>query len=481
MSNFHLRKLANAALAAGLVVAPSAAGVVVITAASVASAPAASAASASAITVQFSGTGSNATATFSSTLGADVELYILVTAQGGSIVSTTPVNVIGGTDAAPAPTVASVQVPYLATATVVDAKGTRVSASEYTNTVAPALPDYQALAPTQVGNIVTIPGAQPGVVYIGAGDPNNTLVPGSQIKLASGKSFTISVIQTNPPLVNLTGTTTWTFTGVTLGGPGQITPAPLTYVSANLYTVPAVSGYHYEANGVVLLAGGDFYVPEGGAHVIAVSDLPDSLQLVGQTSWDLAYATVPTPDEGNTDNTLVCHLDGADKYEPVLVPEAAIKDPHGHASHEGDIYPGHNMDGENAKIYENNCKVPTPPSGDTGDHDNGGNTGGDTGGTDTGNTGGNTDNSGTVTTPVTTTPGGTTTETPSTVTSDTTQTPATSQVSTSTRSSGIRANTAADPSSASNLGVVGGAIAAGLGITSVILFRSRRPKHLAVS
>ncbi len=403
----------------------------------------------------------------------------------------------------------------LTLAPAAEAAATAAVGVNFTGTASAATATFTSGLPTDA--VVYIRVEKPG--------PNGSVVVVSStpvtIKAGSMSNLTTTIAHVTVPylatasVVDVNGNTTFfgpgsIYTNTTPDVPEvpvQMTPAPVLPVSANLYTVPSVTGYHYEVGGKVV-PDGNFYVPVGGATIIAVSDNPTKLQLVGKTSWQLSYVTPPKPDEGSK-KVMICHATGSDKNPYVAIPVsvASLRDGHGHAGHADDIWPEFTYKGGDdylvtvpaqnwdtgKKIYEAGCKVmPTPPSGDHGhdhggdkgdDHgsDHGGTTGGNTGGTSTGGTTGNTGG--------TTTSGSTTntTSSSSVVTVQRPQAPApvanqapvaAPAPATSSGPVVMRAATAADPTDASNLGVAAGiALVAAGGLGAVMLFR--RPKHQA--
>lgn len=504
-----LHKVASAAFAAGLVVAGSAG--------TIALAPAAQAAASFCCAAQMTPSSTDpsaVTASLDNYASAQMNLNIAIKDANGKVIRLIPVSI----PPALAPSswddqnnyIPATPYHYVYPSIITVLPGQTVQAvslsgsssipdlyfgNAYTNTSTPALPSYQALKPGQVGNVITVPAAQSGVIYVVVGGAGKALAPGQQITLTAGQTLTIAAVPTTPPLVTLTGTVSWSYTGVQ-EGPAQLTPAGLTHVSANLYTVPAVTGYHYEVGGKTPPAG-DFYVPAGGVTVVAVSNNPAQLQLVGQTSWQLPYVTPPKPDEG-TKKVMVCHATGSDKnpYVSITVSVASLRDGHGHAGHDGDIYPeftykggddyivtvpGKNWTPENKAIYEANCEVPAPPSGDTGDHggdtghdhggDTGGNTGGTTGGDTGGKTGGDTSTSSSTTNTTSSSTVNVTVQQPQTPVAN--QAPVTSPSESSNGEVVMRAATAADPTDPSNLGVAGGIalVMGGAAAAAVMLLR----------
>lgn len=339
----------------------------------------------------------------------------------------------------------------------------------YTNPGVAAPQPITVVAPTQVGNVVTVPNAQAGVQYFIQGGVNKPL-SAQDITLHDGQTLTIVAMPTVPPVAPLTGTTSWTFTYVA-PAPAQVTPAAPTLISGNLYQIPTGSGYHYEVAGQVVT--GTVYATKEGTTVKAVSDSV-SLELVGRTSWLLDYATPPVPDEDNAKKIMICTPTGSETnpWNPIMVPVNALQ------GHEGGIWPAsdgveaNNWTEANAKIYADNCEVkaPTPPpstGGDNGDHgttpppSNGGNTTPPSSG---GTTGGGNTNTGTTPTPVTT-PVSTTVQTPVTGTQ-----PAGSGLL-------VKAETGVNPSTdPTSTNVIGG-LSVALVIGALALLR--RPKHRA--
>lgn len=351
----------------------------------------------------------------------------------------------------------------------------------YTNTSSPV---PGVVAPTRDGNVITIPGNQGGAVqYIPLGGAAKPLPAGYQFTLKSGETVTIGEITTDTARTTLGS---WTFSYVA-PAPAQVTPEAPTLISGNLYKVPAGSGYHYEVAGQVVI--GTVYATKEGTTVKAVSDSA-SLELVGQTSWPLAYATPPVPNEGNK-KIMICHATGSatNPYKAVTVSVSSLRDENdhdGHAGHSGDIWPettyqaaddlivtiaAHNWTEANAKIYADNCEVeaPTPPpSNGGGNGDHGGNTGGGntTPPPSSGNNGGGNTNTGstTPTVPV------------STPVSGSVQTPVTG---TQPAGSGllVKADTGVNPSTdPTSINVFGGlSVAAAIGAFALL----RRPKHRA--
>lgn len=340
--------------------------------------------------------------------------------------------------------------------------GTIVLGNPYTN---PATQEPAVVAPTRVGNVITIPGNQGGTVqYIPVGGAARPLPAGYQFTLASGDTVTIGEFKTDTARTLLGS---WTFSYVA-PPPAQVTPAAPRLISGNLYEIPTGSGYHYEVAGKVVT--GTVYATKEGTVVMAVSDSA-SLELVGPTVWPLEYATPPVPDEDNTKKIMICHATGSETnpYEAKMVPVNGLE---GHEHHPGDIWPAsdgveaHNWTEANAKIYAANCEVkaPTPPpsnGGDNGDH--GGTTPPPVGGTTTPPPASGNTNTGTTTPTVpVTTP---------------TQTPVTGTQPAGTglvvkASTGVGSST--DPAS---IMMLGGAGAAAIGISLRLLFR--RPKHRA--
>jgi hypothetical protein len=356
--------------------------------------------------------------------------------------------------------------------------GTTVLGQPYTNPGVPAPLPITADAPTQVGNVVTVPVAKAGVQYFIQGGVNKPL-SAQQITLRAGQALTIVARPTVPPVAPLTGTTSWTFSYVA-PAPAQVTPEAPKLISGNLYRIPTGSGYHYEIAGKVVV--GTAYATEEGTTVEAVSDSA-SLELVGQTSWLLDYAAPPVPDEGKNRKIMICHATGSatNPYEAITI---SINGLEGHEHHDGDIWPAsdgvtaHNWTDATAKIYAANCKVqaPTPPpsnGGDNGDHggDKGGNTGGTTttppsGGSTGGTTGGGTAGTGSTTSTTPVIPS-TTSQTQATVTGNQPAGPGLL----------VKAETGVNPSTdPTSINVIGGlSVVAAIGAFALF----RRPKHRA--
>jgi hypothetical protein len=348
----------------------------------------------------------------------------------------------------------------------------------YTN---PGVTAPQFITPdavTRAGNVVTVPVAKAGVQYFIEGGVNKPL-SAQQITLRAGQTLTVVAMPTVPPVAPLTGTTSWTFSYMA----AQVTPEAPTLISGNLYKVPAGSGYHYEVAGKVVT--GTVYATPEGTVVNAVSDSA-SLELVGQTSWPLDYATPPTPVD--TRKIMICTPTGSETnpWNPIMVPVNALQ------GHEGGIWPAsdgveaNNWTEANAAIYADNCEAPTPPPSNGGDNDDhGGNTtpppsgGGNTGGgTTTPPSGG-----GNTTPPPSSgnTGGGTTTGTGSTTSTTPVTTTTTKESVTGNQPAGsgllVKAETGVNPSTdPTSINVIGGlSVMAAIGAFAL----SRRPKHRA--